>query len=529
MGIARALISVADKTGVADFARALSRRKVEILSTGGTEKALRAAGVPVTAVESVVGFPHLLGGRVKTLAPQVHAAILADRSDPRHRADLEAAGIRPIDLVAVNLYPFEKAMADDADLAARIEEIDIGGVALLRAAAKNHAHVTVVSSPDQYTPVLGEIQSKGDTDPVTRRRLAYTAFCHTTQYDALVSDGLAESFFRSGEPLPLFPPALPLPLGLRSELRYGENHHQRAAVYADLSPVGRRTTGLLNAHVLHGKALSYNNLLDGEEAVSTVREFDEPTLVIIKHATPSGVASAPDLHTAWEGAYNTDTYSPFGGIIAVNRTLDGATAAEMAKIFLELVLAPAFSPEALQILTRKQNLRVVEVPGLDRPFSADDLAKRGPRLAYRSITGGLLVQEQDLRPFTPAEWKTVTRRKPTAAERETMLFAARVVKHVRSNAVVFAKGTRTVGIGGGQTARVDASWIACHKGGSNIEGSVMASDAFFPFRDAIDVAAGAGVTAIVQPGGSIRDDEVVAAADEHGIAMVTTGHRLFHH
>lgn len=520
---------MADKTGCVDFARFLADRGVEILSTGGTAKALTTAGVSVTPVEDIVGFPHLLGGRVKTLSPHIHAGILADRDDPSHLAELEEAGIRPLDLVAVDLYPFEKALDEGADLSTLVEEVDIGGVTLLRAAAKNHAHVVVASAPTHYEAIQEALDQHGEVPLALRRRLAYDAFLRTAQYDALIGSGLGAGFLAEGVELPLFPDALPHPLRKVQDLRYGENHHQRAAFYRDVSPAGARRTGLGNAAILHGKELSYNNLLDGEEAIGAVREFSDPTLVIIKHATPSGVASAPTLKEAWSGAYNTDTYSPFGGIVAVNRELDAATAGAMSKIFLEMVLAPSFHQEALDILTRKKNLRLVQIPGIERPYIGMPAANEPPRLTYRSVSGGLLAQEQDLRPFRPETWKVVTKRQPTEKELETMLFAARVVKHVRSNAVVFAKGTRTVGIGGGQTARVDASLIACTKGGENIRGSVMASDAFFPFRDAVDVAAENGVSAIVQPGGSIRDDEVFQAADEHDIAMVITGHRLFHH
>lgn len=520
---------MADKTGCSDFARFLTERGIEILSTGGTARHLEDAGVAVTRVENIVGFPHLLGGRVKTLAPHIHAAILADREDPKHLEELDEAGIQPIDLVAVDLYPFERALAANRPLPDLVEEVDIGGVTLLRSAAKNHAHVVVASTVRHYAEIQQALDTHGQVPDEVRRRLAYEAFLRTAQYDALISTGLGAHFRSSGTDLPDFPERLAIPLSKAQDLRYGENHHQAAAFYRDLSPSGYRRTGFANAEQLHGKALSYNNILDGEEAIIAVREFADPTLVIIKHATPSGVASAPNLLEAWEGAYNTDTYSPFGGIVAANRTIDLDTAKAMREIFLEMVIAPGFTEDALGLLRRKKNLRLVRIKGLDQAFVGPPGATEPPRLTYRSVSGGLLVQAMDLRPFRPEEWSVVTARSPSEQEMRTMLFAARVVKHVRSNAVVFAKGTRTVGIGGGQTARVDASLIACHKGGENIRGSVMASDAFFPFRDAVDVAAENGVKAIVQPGGSIRDEEVFKAADEHGIAMVTTGHRLFHH
>ncbi|MBW3582614.1 MAG: bifunctional phosphoribosylaminoimidazolecarboxamide formyltransferase/IMP cyclohydrolase [Euryarchaeota archaeon] len=531
MPLRRALLSVHDKTGIVDLARALASRGVELLSTGGTARHLTEAGLEVTSIDSLVGFPHLLGGRVKTLAPQVHGGILARRDEPAHIEELEREGIAPIDLVAVTLYPFETALREGKDLEALIEEVDIGGVTLLRAAAKNHQDVVVLSGEEHYGLVQDALEREGEVSLALRRRLAFDAFQRTSRYDALIARGLGARFETGGIVLDPFPEAFPLPLRKSQTLRYGENHHQEAAFYHDLDPRAIDEVGLANARQLHGKELSYNNILDGDVALNAAREFPDPTVVIVKHATPSGIASADTLLTAWEHAYATDTYSPFGGIIAVNRTLDGSAAGAMKGIFLEMVLAPAFSVEARDILMKKKNLRLIEVPGMERHVQTDlqDHAPRGRRLTYRSVSGGLLVQDRDLRPFTPDDWEVVTKRRPSKEEYDTMLFAARVVKHVRSNAVVFAKGTRTVGIGGGQTARVDASTIAVHKGGDNIRGSIMASDAFFPFRDAVDVAAEAGVTAIVQPGGSIRDAEVFAAADEHDIAMVTTRHRLFHH
>lgn len=528
MGIKRALVSVSDRTGLRSFVSFLTGQGVEVFATSGTARDLREGGLEVSSVEELTGFPALLGGRVKTLDPRLFAGILADRDDAGHRKELTEVGGLEFDLVVVNLYPFQRALEEGADLRGLVEQIDVGGVALLRAAAKNHAHVAVASSPDQYPLIQEAMESGGRVPSQLRRRLAYEAFLETSSYDALIAHGLAGGFGLVRDDGSVFPDRFPLPVEKVMDLRYGENHHQNAALYRDLSPWSRDAVGMVRGVQHSGKALSYNNVLDGEQAIAAVREFSDPTCVIIKHATPSGVASATSLKSAWERAFATDTYSPFGGVVAVNRPLDLEAAAAMRPVFLELVLAPRFEEDALALLRRKKNLRLVEIPGLETQVRAPPADAAAP-LMQRGLHGGLLVQEEDLRPFDIETWRTVTQRTPTPEELESLLFAVRVVKHVRSNALVFAKGTQTVGIGGGQTARVDASWIACKKGEENIKGSVMASDAFFPFRDAVDVAAENGVVGIVQPGGSIRDDEVVAACDEHDIAMVMTGHRVFHH
>jgi phosphoribosylaminoimidazolecarboxamide formyltransferase / IMP cyclohydrolase len=528
MGVERALVSVSDRAGLKAFVGSLVERGVEIWATGGTGRYLKEAGVDVRAVEGLTGFPELLGGRVKTLDPRVFAGILADRGDAEHLRQMQEAGAPGFDMVVANLYPFREALQAGADLAGLVEKIDVGGVTLLRAAAKNHAHVAVVSRPEQYDEVLGAMGDSGEVALGLRQRLAYEAFLQTAQYDALIGHALAARTGLVQKDGTLFPPWFPLPVEKVLDLRYGENHHQNAALYRDISPFSADAVGMTRAVQHAGKELSYNNVLDGEEAIAAVREFPDPSCVIIKHATPSGVASAETLKGAWEAAFETDTYSPFGGVVAFNRELDLEAAEALKKVFLELVIAPGFQEDALALLSKKKNLRLLEVPGLERLVRPP--VEGAPRpLMQRGVLGGLLVQEEDLRPFDVETWRTVTKKVPSKKELDSLLFAARVVKHVRSNALVFAKGKRTVGIGGGQTARVDASWIACHKGGEKIRGSVMASDAFFPFRDAVDVAAENGVVAIVQPGGSIRDEEVIAACDEHGIAMVLTGHRVFHH
>lgn len=518
MGSPIALLSVSDKTGLREFAADLQRLGFRLLATGGTQKELKAAGLAVQEVSDLTGFPEILDGRVKTLHPKVHGGILARRDQPAHRTQLAQHGIEPIDVVAVNLYPFEQVLGrDGVAVSEAIELIDVGGPALVRAAAKNHEFVTVVTRPSDYAAVIDELKKNQSVSEATRRRLAVQAFAHTARYDAFIARWLAVRFAPGG-----FPDDLVVPMRKRFGLRYGENHHQKAAYYDDPLRLLGMEPSVSTSRQLHGKELSYNNLLDGDTAVEALKEFDEPTVAIIKHATPSGIASAPKLATAWKHAYATDTYSPFGGVVAVNRPLDADVAGMLAEVFLELVIAPGFTPKALKLLQARKNLRLLEIPGLEKAQ-----ARGGWML--RSVTGGVMVQERDTLDFNPRDWKVVTKKPPSDEEVRSLVFAAQCVKHVRSNALVFAQGTRTVGIGGGQTARVDSAWIACFKGKENIRGSVMASEAFFPFRDAIDVAARNGVVAIVQPGGSIRDAEVIGAADEHGIAMMFSGHRSFRH
>jgi phosphoribosylaminoimidazolecarboxamide formyltransferase/IMP cyclohydrolase len=509
---------VSDKTGLADFARRLAALGIELVSTGGTAKALRDAGLKPRDVSDLTGFPEMMEGRVKTLHPKVAGGILAKRDDAGHMASLQEHGIAPIDVVVVNLYPFEATAArPKVALEELVEQIDIGGPSLLRAAAKNHAHVLAVTDPTQYDMVAKAIE-KDEVTPGLRRELALRAFQHTARYDAIISRALSKRFGLTD-----YPEHLAFAFDRIETLRYGENAHQRAAFYRKAGPRNVQEPSIVGARQLHGKQLSYNNILDADVALECVKEFPErPACVIIKHATPCGIAVADSVHQAYQEALACDPYSPFGGIVAVNRRLDLATAQALGDLFLEIVLAPGFDPEALAHLERKKSLRLLELPGLDGPYQ-----RSGTQI--RSVTGGLLVQDRDLKPYDPAQWQAVTRRKPTEAQMESLLFAARCVKYVRSNAVVFVQGTRTVGIGGGQTARVDSTFIATHKGSDRIKGSVMASDAFLPFRDTVDVAAKHGVAAIVQPGGSIRDAEVIAAADQHGIAMVFSGQRSFRH
>jgi phosphoribosylaminoimidazolecarboxamide formyltransferase / IMP cyclohydrolase len=517
-GPSRVLLSVADKTGLVDFARRLSVLGLDLVSTGGTAKALRDAGLKVRDVSDLTGFPEMMEGRVKTLHPKVAGGILAKRDDDGHRKSMAEHGIEAIDVVVVNLYPFEAtASRKDASLAELIEQVDIGGPSLVRAAAKNHEHVLVVTDPAQYDMVAKAIE-KEELPLGLRQELALRAFQHTARYDAIIARALSKRFGLTD-----YPEHLAFAYDRIETLRYGENEHQRAAFYRKAGPRNVQEPSIVGSRQLHGKQLSFNNILDADVALEAVKEFPErPACVIVKHATPCGIAAADSVHKAYKDALACDPYSPFGGIVAVNRPLDLATAESLAELFLEIVIAPSYEPKALARLQQKKNLRILEVPGLDKPYQ-----RSGTHI--RSVTGGLLVQDRDLKAHDPATWETVTKRKPTKAEMESLHFAARCVKHVRSNAVVFVQGTRTVGIGGGQTARVDSVFIATHKGGDRIKGSVMASEAFFPFRDAIDVAAKHGVKAVVQPGGSIRDAEVVAAADEHKIAMVFSHQRSFRH
>ena len=530
--IRRALLSVSDKAGLIEFARGLAALSIELVSTGGTARALRQAGLRVTDVAEVTGLPEMLDGRVKTLHPRIHGGLLAVRGNPEHERQLIAHGIAPIDLVAVNLYPFEATLArPHVTLAEAIEQIDIGGPALLRSAAKNFTDVVVVADPADYPAVLAELrQNAGALPPATRVELARKAFAHTARYDALIAgffDRLSAegARLRPESPLsalgarPPFPRLLELRLEKVQDLRYGENPHQRAAFYRDLD----RREGLAAARQLHGKDLSYNNLLDLHAAWELTREFAEPAAVVAKHGNPCGAATADILLDAYTSARAADPVSAFGGIIALNRPVDGATARAIASTFMEAVAAPAYSEEALSVLCQKKNLRVLEIP-------AD--APSGPAAGgfeMRRVRGGVLVQEQDGATLDHAALRTVTRRPPSEAERRALRFAWNVVKHVKSNAIVLATARATVGVGAGQMSRVDSVKLAIAKAGPAARGTVLASDAFFPFRDGVDAAAAAGVTAVIQPGGSVRDAEVIAAADEHGMAMDFTGIRHFRH
>ena len=515
---ARALLSVSDKAGLVDFAARLAKLGVELVSTGGTAKALRDAGHKVIDVSELTQTPEMMDGRVKTLHPKVAGGILARRDHAGDLASMKQHGIPAIDIVCVNLYPFEATAAKrSTSLHDLIEQVDIGGPSLIRAAAKNHEHVLVVTDPKQYDGVAKAIE-KGEIPLGLRQELALRAFQHTARYDAIIARALSKRFGLTD-----YPEHLAFAYDRIETLRYGENSHQRAAFYQKSGPRNVVEPSIVGSKQLHGKQLSYNNILDADVALEAVKEFPERACcVIVKHATPCGIAVADTILQAYQDALACDPYSPFGGIVAVNRPLDLPTAQALGDLVLEIVIAPSFEPAAFDHLAKKKNLRLLEVPGVDKPYQ-----RSGTQI--RSVTGGLLVQDRDLKAYEPKDWKVVTRKQPSKQHTDSMLFAARCVKHIRSNAVVFVQGTRTVGIGGGQTARVDSVFIATHKGGDRIKGSVMASDAFFPFRDGIDEAAKHGVAAIVQPGGSIRDDEVIAAADEHGIAMAFSGQRSFRH
>lgn len=525
--IRRALVSVSDKTGLADFAKALAARDIEILSTGGSARALMDAGVAVTEVSLHTGFPEIMDGRVKTLHPKIHGGILARRDLPDHRAAMSEHAIAAIDLVVVNLYPFEATVASDAEPADCIENIDIGGPALLRAAAKNHAFVTVVCDPDDYACVLDDMRThEGATTMPLRGRLAAAAFAHTAAYDAAIAGWMRA---REAEGDGAFPARISFAGRLKQTLRYGENPHQRAALYVG----GPARPGVATAEQLQGKALSYNNLNDTDAALELVAEFAPPrgeraAVAIIKHANPCGVAQGDTLLEAYRKAHACDPVSAFGGIVALNRALDAETAAEIAKIFTEVVIAPAVEPAARGVLARKENLRVLVTGAL--PDAA------APGLTAKTIAGGLLVQSRDAGQVDKRDLTVVTRRAPSEAETEDLLFAFRVAKHVKSNAIVLARGLATVGIGAGQMSRVDSTRVAAWKTKEMAEGAadesralVVASDAFFPFADGLLAAIASGARAVIQPGGSLRDNEVIAAADEADVAMVFTGLRHFRH
>ena len=524
MKVRRALISVHDKTGLVELARALVALGVEILSTGGTAKAIRDAGVPVIDVSEATGFPEMLDGRVKTLHPKIHGAILARRDVPEHLAALDKHGITPIDLVVSSLYPFEQTVArPGVTREEAIEQIDVGGPAMIRAAAKNHTGVAVVTSPSQYGAVLDELRASGGSlSNATSFRLAQDAFRRTAQYDAAIS-----AYLDAGAPAPadrgeLFPGALRLEAERVLPLRYGENPHQEAAFYG---LVGAPPVGLATMKQLHGPELGYNNLLDFSAALALLLELEEPAAVVIKHTNPCGAARAATVGAAMTLAKASDPVSIYGGIVGVNRTLDAAVVEALAGVFVEILFAPAFAPDALEEIKRtKKKCRVFEVACDRRPPA---------RLTeYRGVLGGLLVQTTDLADLEPASLKTVTRRAPTAAELDALRFAWRVGKHAKSNAIVLTTRDQVVGVGAGQMNRVDSARLAVMRArevGLTTTDTVCASDAFFPFRDGLDVIAKAGATAVLHPGGSLRDDEVIAAADEHGMAMVVCGIRHFKH
>jgi phosphoribosylaminoimidazolecarboxamide formyltransferase/IMP cyclohydrolase len=511
-----ALISVSDKTGVAEFAAALSERGFTILSTGGTAALLREAGIAVTGVSEHTGFPEIMDGRVKTLHPKIHGGILGRARDAQVMAE---HGISPLEIVAVNLYPFARVTADpDCSLEEAIENIDIGGPAMVRAAAKNHARVSVLTDPADYAQVLEELERSGSVADETRFALAVKAYAHTARYDGMVADYLARRQ-RDGEAQL---PEIHTPQYRRSQaMRYGENPHQEAAFYLDAG--GTDDAGF---EQLQGKDLSYNNIADTDAALECVGQFEAgPACVIVKHANPCGVAQADTVLGAYERAFETDPVSAFGGIIAFNHRLDAETAAAILdKQFVEVIAAPGFDPDALPLFEAKPNVRVLRSDGVRTPA--------GQRLDYHRVANGLLIQQHDAGKVTRADCRCVSRRQPDESEWADMLFAWKVVRMVKSNAIVYAAGGRTLGIGAGQMSRVDSARIGAWKAeaaGLDLAGSVMASDAFFPFRDSIDTAAAAGIRAVIEPGGSMRDEEVIQAADEHGMTMVFTGMRHFRH
>ncbi|MDP4152482.1 MAG: bifunctional phosphoribosylaminoimidazolecarboxamide formyltransferase/IMP cyclohydrolase [Bacillota bacterium] len=511
----RALISVSDKAGVSDFAKELVGLGFEIISTGGTFRALKEAGVPAIEVSEITGFPECLDGRVKTLHPAIHAGVLAMRSNPNHMRQLEELKINTIDIVAINLYPFKATiLKDGVTFAEAIENIDIGGPTMIRAAAKNWQDVAVVVDPADYSLVVDELKA-GGVKLETKARLARKVFNHTANYDAMISRYLAKEAGDSA-----LGDTFTMTYEKVQDMRYGENPHQKAAFYKE---VGKDFGGTLaSAKQLHGKELSYNNINDTNGALDLLKEFDTTCIVAVKHANPCGVGLGNTVVEAYKNAYTADPISIFGGIIASNREIDAETAAEIQKIFIEIFIAPSYTKEALDILTQKKNIRLLELPEISKP-------NKSSFLDMKKVAGGLLVQELDTKLLNDEDLKVVTDRVPTDEEMKQLMFAWRVVKHTKSNGIVLVKGDKTVGVGPGQTNRITALELAIKYAADNAEGSVMGSDAFFPFSDCVEAAHKAGITAIIQPGGSIRDNDSIEAANKYGIAMVFTGMRHFKH
>ncbi len=509
--MATALISVSNKEGIVEFAKGLQKLGIRILSTGGTAKLLRKNKISVREISDYTGSMEMMDGRVKTLHPKIYGGILASRSNKGHMNEMKKYEIEPIDIVVVNLYPFEETIGKNAGYDEAIENIDIGGPTLVRAAAKNSEDVIIVIDPDDYQKVLDALKNK-KVDNELKQNLALKAFEHTARYDTIINQYFDDKFGKGK-----FPDILNLSFKKKQELRYGENPHQKAAFYKD--PFIDKCC-ITSARQLHGKELSYNNILDMENAFQLIKEFNEPVAAIIKHNTPSGVAVRKSVDEAFSAALAADPLSAFGSIVALNRACDKKTAEKMKECFIEVILCQKFDEDALQILREKKNIRLMEAASVTKPC---------PGYYMTKVSGGLLVQTRDYTKISEKNLKVVSKRKPTKKEIEDMLFAFKVSKHVKSNSIVFAKGNTTVGIGAGQMSRVDAAKIAAAKAGNKAKGAVMSSDAFFPFRDGVDEAAKAGITAIIQPGGSIRDKEVIEAADENNIAMVFTGIRLFWH
>lgn len=515
MSIRRALVSVSDKTGIVEFCRELSALGVEIISTGGTSTLLAKEGVPVIGISDVTGFPEIMDGRVKTLHPAVHSGLLAVRDNDEHTRQMKELGLDYIDLVVVNLYPFAETIAKpDVEYEDAIENIDIGGPTMLRSAAKNHAFVSVVVDAADYATVLEEVKASGDTTLDTRKRLAAKVFRHTAAYDSLISGYLSSV---TGDPLP---ERYTVTYEKVQDLRYGENPHQKAAFYRKpLAEAGSLTA----AEQLHGKELSYNNINDANAALQIVKEFDEPAVVAVKHMNPCGVGVGTSIYEAYQKAYHADPTSIFGGIVAANRPIDSDTADKLKDIFLEIILAPGFTEKAFEILSKKKNIRLLKI---DITGAA---AERQSEFVVTSVAGGMIVQESDVHSLDVSELKVVTDRAPSEEELKQLLFGWKVVKHVKSNAIVLAKDDMTIGVGAGQMNRVGAAKIAIEQAGEKAQGAVLASDAFFPMGDTLELAAKAGVKAVIQPGGSIKDEESIKVANEYGIAMVFTGVRHFRH
>lgn len=512
MAIKRALISVSDKEGITEFTKQISDLGIEILSTGGTAKALKEAGIKVMEVSDYTGFPEMMDGRVKTLNPKIHGGILAMRDNQKHLEEAESNGVKMIDLIVTNFYPFEKISEKEGFSEEEvIENIDIGGPSMVRSAAKNFKFVTVLTDPTDYEKVLEEIRADGDSKLETRKNLARKAFTLTSRYDEKI-----DQYFRK---ILDEPELLDLHYEKVSSLRYGENPHQKAAFFRNPE---NHDSNITNSEVLHGKQLSFNNLIDGDSALELVKEFKEPTAVFIKHNNPCGVASGKTIGEGFIEAFRVDPISAFGSVIALNREVDETVVDHIRdeKMFIEMIIAPSYEENALKRLMSRENLRILKTGELKLDLFKTDIKK---------VAGGLLIQTKDMYELTPDDLKVVTKTKPSDDQIKGMLFANKVAKHVMSNAIVMSKGTVVTGIGAGQMSRVDSVFIAGHKGGENIKGSVMASDAFFPFTDALELAHKLGVVAIIQPGGSIRDDEIIARADELGVAMIFTGRRYFRH
>ena len=514
--IKRAILSVSDKTGIVELARRLADKGVTLLSTGGTMKAIAAAGIPVTGVSDVTGFPECLDGRVKTLHPMIHAGLLAVRSNPEHMKQIEALGVEPIDMVIINLYPFRATIEkpgvtfEDA-----IENIDIGGPTMLRAAAKNAQDVVVVIDPADYDRVMDEFEATGDVSLKTKRYLQYKVFEHTAQYDCMIQQYLRGQL---EEPIE-FPQNLTVTFEKVQEMRYGENPHQKAAFYRDLGDIAGT---LPAAKQLHGKELSYNNINDTNGALELLREFDTTAVVAVKHGNPCGVGVADEVSEAYRLAYEADPVSVFGGIVVTNAPVDAATAEQMSKIFLEIIVAPKFTDEALAILTKKKNLRLLELDTTIRAYPKDERV-------MRKVAGGLLVQEIDDKLLPEGELKVVTQKAPTEAQMKDLLLAWKIVKHAKSNGIAIAKDNQSLGIGPGQVNRIWSTQMAIERSGEKVRGAALASDAFFPFDDCVKACAEAGISCIIQPGGSVRDQDSIDACNKYGIAMVFTGMRHFKH